>query len=289
VFKVTAGLSAKYGSERVRTTPISEQAILGAAIGAALAGMRPVAEIMLMNFIAVAMDQITNHAAKLRYMSGGATAVPLTVRTASGAGMQFGAQHSEMLEAWFTHVPGLNVIVPSNAADAKGLLTASIRNDDPCIFVEQTRLYATKGDVPSGDHVVPLGRAKVARQGADVSVVTYGLQVNEAVAAAERLAEEGIEVEVVDLRTLVPLDLDTVLDSVARTRRAVVAHEAVERSGFGAELAASISHDLFGQLLSPVVRVAGRNTPIPYARELEGEWLPNSSRLQDAIRTMLHS
>ncbi len=277
VFKVSAGLSTKYGAHRVRATPISEQAIVGAAIGAAIAGMRPVAEIMLMDFLAVCMDQLSNHAAKLRYMSGGQTTVPLTIRCAAGAGMQFGAQHSEMLEAWVTHIPGLKVVVPSNPADAKGLLTASIFDPDPVVFIEQSLLYfAPPQPVPVGHHVVPLGSAATVRPGSDVTLISYGRQVHDAVAAAQRLAEEhGIEAEVIDLRSLVPLDERTILESVARTRHAVVIHEAVRRNGFGAELAALITENLFDELGAPVQRVAGANTPIPFAKVLEDAFVPS--------------
>ncbi|OBF09959.1 alpha-ketoacid dehydrogenase subunit beta [Mycobacterium sp. ACS4331] len=277
VFKVSAGLSTKYGAHRVRATPISEQAIVGAAIGAAIAGMRPVAEIMLMDFLAVCMDQLSNHAAKLRYMSGGQTTVPLTIRCAAGAGMQFGAQHSEMLEAWVTHIPGLKVVVPSNPADAKGLLTASIFDPDPVVFIEQSLLYfAPPQPVPVGHHVVPLGSAATLRPGTDITLISYGRQVHDAMAAAQRLAEEhSIEAEVIDLRSLVPLDERTILESVARTRHAVVVHEAVRRNGFGAELAALITENLFDELGAPVQRVAGANTPIPFAKVLEDAFVPS--------------
>ncbi|WP_067815481.1 alpha-ketoacid dehydrogenase subunit beta [Nocardia inohanensis] len=288
VFKVSAGLSTKYGAHRVRATPISEQAIMGAAIGAAVAGMRPVAEIMLMDFLAVCMDQLSNHAAKLRYMSGGQTSVPLTVRCAAGAGMQFGAQHSEMLEAWLTHVPGLKVVVPSNPADAKGLLTAAIFDPDPVVVIEQSLLYfAPPQPVPVGHHVVPLGVAATPRPGRDITLISYGRQVHDALAAAQVLAADGIEAEVIDLRSLVPLDERAVLESVARTRHAVVVHEAVRRTGFGAELAALISEQLFDELGAPVARVTGANTPVPYAKPLEDAFLPNPDAIVAAVRATL--
>lgn len=282
VYKATLGLSTKYGTERVRATPISEQAILGAAIGAAMAGMRPVAEIMMMDFLAVCMDQLSNHAAKLRYMSGGRTTVPMTVRTSAGAGMQFGAQHSEMLEAWLCHVPGLKVAMPSNPADAKGLLASCIEDDDPCVFVEPTMLYFVPGDVPVGEHRVPLGQAAVRRRGTDVTIVAWGRLVNEAMSAAATLSEQGIEAEVVDLRTLVPLDLGTVLSSAAGTTRVVIAHEAVRRAGFGAELAATVGQELFGQLRAPVLRVAAPDTPVPFAKNLEDAFVPGAAAIVDA-------
>lgn len=288
VFKVSAGLSTKYGTDRVRATPISEQAIVGAAVGAAIAGMRPVAEIMLMDFLAVCLDQVANHAAKLRYMSGGQTTVPLTIRCAAGAGMQFGAQHSEMLEAWLTHIPGLKVVVPSNPADAKGLLTAAIFDPDPVIVVEQSLLYfAPPQPVPVGHHVVPLGSAATVRPGSDITLISYGRQVHTAVAAAEQLAQESIDAEVIDLRSLVPLDERTVLESVARTRHAVVVHEAVRRNGFGAELAALITEQLFDELGAPVARVAGADTPIPFAKVLESAFVPGVDAIVSATRATL--
>ena len=287
VFKATMGLSTRYGKERVRATPISEQAILGAAIGAAIAGFRPVAEIMIMDFLAVCLDQLSNHAAKLRYMSGGQTSVPLTVRCSAGAGMQFGAQHSEMLEAWLCHIPGLKVVVPSNPADAKGLLTTCIFDDDPCVFVEQTMNYFVPGPVPTGEHAVPLGQAQVRRQGDDVTIISYGRQVNDSLSAADQLEASGVGAEVVDLRTLVPLDIDTVCASVAKTGRAVVVHEAVLRGGFGAELSAQVTERVFDELVAPVRRVAAPNTPVPYARELEAAFVPKVEDIVSAASGLL--
>ena len=288
VFHITQGLSTKYGTDRVRNTPISEQAIIGTAIGAAMTGFRPVAEIMMMNFMTVCMDQITNHAAKLRYMSGGQTTVPLVIRTATGAGFQFGAQHSDMLESWLAHVPGLKVVVPSTAADAKGLLLSCIADDDPCIFVEQSFHYFRVSDhVPSGDVRVPLGKASIARPGSDLTLISYGRQANEARALAEDLAAEGVDIEIVDLRTISPLDFDTVLESVGRTKRAVIVHEAVRRHGVGAEIAATINEELFGELLAPVRRVGGANTPVPYAKSLEDEYMASPDRVASAIRSVL--
>jgi pyruvate/2-oxoglutarate/acetoin dehydrogenase E1 component len=286
-FGVHKGLETKYGSDRVRCTPISEQAIMGAAVGAAIAGMRPVAEIMLMNFISVAADQLFNHAAKLRYMSGGATPVPLTVRTTTGAGAGFGAQHSEMLEAQLIHTPGLKVVVPSTAADTKGLLLSAIFDDDPCVVVEMSSLYfAVRDEVPEGDYRVPLGKARIARSGTDLTVITYGKQVLDCLAVADKLAAEGYSIEVVDLRSLQPLDTDTVLSSASRTRRVVVVHEAVTRGGFGAELSALIHAELFDELAAPVARVGGANTPVPYASSLEQAFLP-TTRIESTIRTLL--
>jgi pyruvate dehydrogenase E1 component beta subunit len=279
----TNGLSTKHGRDRVLDTPISEAAIAGAAIGAALEGRIPVAEIMIMDFIAIAMDQIVNIAAKARFMSAGRTGCPVTIRTASFGGLGTGATHSQSLEAWFMHVPGLKVIVPSTPADAKGLLTAAIFDPDPCLFLETIALYGTRGEVPAGEHLVELGKADVKRRGKDVTLVTYGRGVRDALGAAEEVASEGIDVEVVDLRTLVPLDMETVLESVGRTGRAVIAHYATEFAGPGAELAARIGAELFGKLHAPVARVGARYRPIP-AGGLEKAVLPDAGRIADAVR-----
>jgi len=289
VFKCTKGLSTKYGTGRVRSTPISEQAIVGAAIGSAIAGLRPVAEIMVMNFIAVCMDQLFNHAAKLRYMSGGRTPVPLTIRTTSGAGAQFGAQHSDLLEAWLAHTPGLKIAVPSSPADAKGLLLSCIFDDDPCIFVEHTLLYfgAVAGPAPEPGHRIPLGQANIVRPGTDVTVIGYGKPILEAQGVAAALAEDGIDVEIVDLRTIAPLDERTFLESVARTRRAVVVHESVKRFGVGAEITARIHEELRGDLVAPVERVGAPHTPVPFSAALEQAYLPGPSVLEAAIRRVV--
>jgi acetoin:2,6-dichlorophenolindophenol oxidoreductase subunit beta len=289
VFQVTAGLSAKFGVERVRSTPISEQAIMGAAVGAAIAGLRPVAEIMLMNFMSVAMDQFANHAAKLRYMSGGQTPVPLTVRTATGVGGQFGAQHSDMLEVWLAHLPGCKVVVPSNPADAYGLLLSCIFDDDPCLIVENTLLYfgGVKGSAPEPGSRVPLGVANVVQPGSDLTVIGYGRPFLDSVAVANELAGEGISVELIDLRTVAPYDERCVLDSVAKTKRAVIVHEAVRRHGVGAEIAARINEELFGELEAPVARVGAKFTPVPYASNLETLYYPGSPDVMGAIRKTL--
>jgi pyruvate dehydrogenase E1 component beta subunit len=287
VRQCTKGLSAKYGVPRVRSTPISEQAIIGAAVGAAVVGMRPVAEIMLMNFTAVAMDQITNHAAKLRFMSGGQTHVPLTIRTMSGAGFSTGGQHADMLEAWFAHTAGLKVVAPSNPADAYGLLLSCIFDEDPCIFIESLPLYTVSGPVPEPGARVPLGVARIARSGGDLTVISYSRAVNDSLVAAEKLAQEGINAEVIDLRTIAPLDMATVLKSVAKTGRAVVVHEAVRNCGVGAEISARINEELFGQLRSPVARIGGYQCPVPFAKPLETEFIPNQTRIEAAMRRVL--
>jgi len=282
---VTAGLSTKYGADRVLDTPISEAAIVGAAIGAALEGMLVVPEIMIMDFIGIAIDQIVNHAAKLRYMTGGRTSCPITVRTAVFGGLGSGATHSQSLEAWFMHIPGLKVIVPSTPRDAKGLLTSAIFDPDPCVFMETVLTYGQRGPVPDDPSFsIPLGEADVKRPGRDVTIVTYGRGVFDALTVAEQLAGEGIDVEVLDLRTLVPLDTDRILESVGRTKRAVVVHYATTFAGPGAEVAATIAEGLFGELLAPVQRVGARFTPIPSAQELEAATFPSVSSIADAVR-----
>lgn len=287
MFKVTAGLSAKYGEGRVLDTPIAESSIIGAAIGASLAGLRPVAELMFMDFLGVAMDQIANHAAKVRYMSGGRKGAPLVIRTM--VGMAAGPQHSQAFEAWAMHTPGLKVVWPSTAADAAGLLNACLADDDPCLFIESMKLYygGGKGPVPLADYVIPLGQADVKRQGSDVTVVSYGAMVHAALEAAKEVEADGIAVEVVDLRTLVPLDLATVLASVRKTTRLVVAHESVGFCGPGAELAATVGTELFGVLTAPIQRVAGSYTPVPRAASLEAACRPGAAQLVEAIRRIV--
>ena len=273
VFKVSKGLSGKYGTGRVRSTPISEQAIIGAAIGAAITGMRPVAEIMLMNFITVAMDQLVNHAAKLRFMSGGQTNVPLVVRTTTGAGVGFGGQHSDMLEAWFAHVPGIKIATASNPADAYGLMRSAIDDEDPTILIENITHYGMTGPAAARGYRVPLGKAAIVRQGRDVTLVTYGRGVGDCLAAAGQLADQGIEAEVIDLRTISPWDEEEVLSSVSKTKCAVIVHEAVRPFGAGAEISSRIHEELFGELRGPVQRVASYPSPVPFAKSLEMAFL----------------
>jgi acetoin:2,6-dichlorophenolindophenol oxidoreductase subunit beta len=287
VVGVTRGLSTKYGKSRVRTTPISEQAIIGAAIGAAIVGMRPVAEIMLMNFTAVAMDMIVNHAAKLRYMSGGQTHVPLTIRTMTGAGFGTGGQHADYLEAWFAHTAGMKVVAPSSPADAYGLLLSCVFDDDPCLFIENMPTYWKPGAVPESGKRIPLGKANIVRPGKDVTLVSYSRTVSDCVTAAEKLAKDGVDCEVIDLRTVAPWDAETVLKSVARTRRGVIVHEAVKPFGVGAEIASRINEELFGQLAAPVQRVGAYHTPVPFSKKLETEFVPTLARIESAIRATL--
>lgn len=288
VVKQTYGLSTKHGLDRVRPTPIAEQAIVGAAIGAAMAGMRPVPEIMINDFLAVCMDQVTNHAAKLRYMSGGRTNVPLVIRTLTAGNVgSFGAQHSQSLEAWLTHTPGMKVVFPSTPADAKGLLLSAIDDEDPVVFFESMRLYFTPGDVPLEEYRIPLGKADIKRAGKDLSIISYGWAVGEALAAAEQLAADGIDAEVVDLRSLVPLDRATVLASVTKTGRALITHPAVQFGGFGAELAAMLQEQLYGKLKAPIARVGGRYTPIAFSQGLEALHFPNADRIGAAARQLI--
>ena len=288
IVKATIGLSTKHGRKRVRGTPISEQAIVGAAIGASLTGFKPVAEVMIIDFAMVCMDQIANHAAKLRYMSGGRTSVPITLRmlTAGNVG-SFGAQHSQSLESWFAHIPGLKIVAPSNAADAKGMLLSCIDDPDPCIFIEAMRCYFSPGEVPLADYRVPLGKAAIAKPGKDVTIISYSWAMQEAMAAATLLAEQGIDVEVVDLRSIVPLDLPTVLESVGRTGRALIVHAAVEFGGFGAELAARIQEAAWGQLKAPVARLGARYTPVPFAQNLEAMHFPNADGIVAKVASLM--
>jgi pyruvate/2-oxoglutarate/acetoin dehydrogenase E1 component len=288
VIGVTKGLSTAFGDSRVRSTPIAEQAIIGAAIGSSLVGMRPVAEIMLMNFTAVAMDMIVNHAAKLRFMSGGQTHVPIVIRTMTGAGFSVGGQHSDFLEAWFAHTAGIKVVIPSTPADAYGLMLSCIEDEDPCMFIECLPLYWTPGLAPERGVKIPLGKAKVVREGTDVTVITYSKQVHDVSAVAEQLAKEGISVEVIDLRTISPLDTETLLASVAKTGRAVVVHEATRNFGVGAEVSSRIHESLFDQLKAPVGRVGSAFCAVPFSKPLEDAFLPGAKRIEDAIRATLN-
>jgi pyruvate/2-oxoglutarate/acetoin dehydrogenase E1 component len=287
VFGVTQGLWARFGPERILDTPISEEAVVGAGLGAALAGVPAVVEIMFGDFVTLAMDQLVNQAAKLRYMTGGQLSVPLVVRMVTGTARATAAQHSQSLEAWFTHTPGLKVVTASTPYDAKGLLKTAIRDPDPVLFFEHKLLYTTKGTVPTDDYTVPLGAGRVVREGTDVTVVAYLAMVPRALAAADMVAAEGISVEVWDPRSLVPLDRAGLQRSLARTGRLVVVHEAPRRNGFGAEIAAVVAEEFFHLLRAPVQRVAGLNTPVPYAPELEDAVLPTADRIAQAIRAVM--
>jgi acetoin:2,6-dichlorophenolindophenol oxidoreductase subunit beta len=283
---VTAGLSTKFGG-RARSTPISEMGFVGAAVGAATVGMRPVAEVMLMNFTAVCMDQITNHAAKLRFMSGGQTHVPLVIRTMTGSGFGTGGQHSDFLEAWFCHTPGLKVVMPSNPADAHGLMLSAIFDDDPVIFVEHMPSYWTPGAAPVRGERIPLGKARIARPGKDVTLIGYSRSMLDIAPVAEKLAQDGIDAEVIDLRTVQPLDMDTILASVAKTGRAVVVHEAVKSFGVGAEISARIHESLWGKLKAPVQRVASKECAVPFAKNLETAFVYSHDDIVAAVRATL--
>ena len=287
IFGVTKGLLQEFGPLRVRNTPISESAIIGAALGAAMTGIRTVAELMYVDFTTCAMDQIVNQTAKMHYMSGGKLRIPLVIRTQGGGGRGNAAQHSQNLEAWFLHVPGLKIVMPSTPADAKGLLATAIRDDNPVLFIEHKLLYSTKGQVPEGEHLIPLGQADVKRVGTDVTIVTISHMVLKALRAAERLAADGIEAEVIDLRTLAPLDLETVLRSVRKTGRVVIAHEACRRGGFGGELAAQIQEEAFDFLDAPIRRVGALDVPIPYSKPMEEYVIPDEERIVAAVKLVL--
>ena len=280
---VTQGMLEEFGPDRVRNTPISEMAIVGAGIGAAMQGMRPIVEIMYQDFTTLAMEQLVSQAAKHRYMSGGQLSVPLTVRTQGGAGWSPGAQHAQQLEAWFVHVPGLKVVFPSTPADAQGLLWSSIYDENPVMFFEHRTLYPIKGKVPDEIEPIELGKARVHREGEDVTVVATGRLVHESLAAADEAEEQGISVEVIDPRTLQPLDEETVVASVNKTSRCVVAHEAVVRMGWGAELAAVVQEKCFDYLDAPVERVGAKFTPIPFAPVMEEFVIPHKADVLEAI------
>jgi len=284
-YKVTAGLYKEFRARRVREMPISEEGFTGAAIGAAMLGLRPVVEIMTINFALVAMDMLINHAAKVRYMFGGEVSVPMVLRTPGGAGSQLTAQHSQSLDAWFAHTPGLKVVAPANPADAKGLLKAAIRDDDPVLVIENLPIYKEKGEVPlDPGYLTPLGRAAVAREGRDVTVVAHSFATKRALAVAEQLAEEHeVDAEVVDLRSLRPLDMETVAASVAKTNHAVCVEEGWPTYGVTAELAARIAHACFEDLDAPVERVGMAEVPLPYAKNLERAALPGGDRILGAV------
>jgi acetoin:2,6-dichlorophenolindophenol oxidoreductase subunit beta len=286
-YTTTAGLAEEFGLERVINTPISESAIAGVAVGAAQSGMRPLLEIMFIDFITLALDQVVNQAAKAHFMSGGQLSVPMVLRTQGGAGTRGGAQHSQSLEAWLTHIPGLKVVMPSTAADAGGLLASAIADPNPVIFIENKTLYFRRENVPEEIARVPIGRARVLREGSDVTIVALSRLVSEALVAAERLAADGVSAEVIDPRTLVPLDLETIVDSVRRTNRLVIAHEAVVHGGFGAEIAAEVQAVAFDHLDAPIERVGAPFTPIPLSPPLEDAYLPGADDILSAARATL--
>ena len=284
-FSATKGLLETYGERRVKDTPISESAIVGVAIGAAIRGLRPVVEIMFADFLAVCMDQVVNQLAKMRYMFGGMYKLPVVIRTPCGGGLNAGPQHSQCLEAWFAHVPGLKVVMPATAHDAKGLLKSAIRDDNPVLFIEHKALYALKGEIPEEEYLVPLGKAEVRKVGKDVTVVATSRMVHEALAGANVLSEGGIDVEVIDLRTISPLDKETIFQSVEKTSRLVVAHEAVKAFGVGAEVAAMVCEEMIDRLSAPVARVGAPFVPSPF--NLENLYLPNSDDVVKAVRKVM--
>ena len=282
-FGVTKGLVETFGERRVLNTPISEETVTGLAIGAATCGLRPVVELMFMDFIPLAMNQLVNHGAKLHYMSGGQLKVPLTVRTVCGAGGGWGAHHSQSLEAWFAHVPGLKVAMPATPADARGLIKAAIRDDNPVVFIEHRSLYFTKGEMPETENVIPLGVARVARTGSDCTVVAASRMLLTALDAAGDLETQGLSVEVIDLRSIFPLDLETVVASVTKTHRLVICHEAVLTGGWGGELAARVQEVAMDELDAPMVRIGAPHAPVPGSPPLEKSYVPSRQRIVDAI------
>jgi len=287
-YKITQGLLAKFGEWRVRDTPIAEEAIAGVAVGAAFIGLRPIAEMMTFNFSILALDQIVNHAAKYRYMSGGQIRCPMVMRGPSGAAAQVAGQHSQAFESWYAHVPGLVVVMPSTPKDAKGLLKSAIRDDNPVIFMENEVLYNMKGEVPDEEYHIPLGLADVKRAGKDVTIVAWSRSVVTSLAAAELLAKEGIEAEVVDPRTLRPLDEDPIFDSVRKTNRCVVVEEGWRLAGFGAEIADRVQRECFDSLDAPVLRVTAADVPMPYAKTLEKAYLPQPDKVVDAVKKVMY-
>jgi pyruvate dehydrogenase E1 component beta subunit len=284
---ITAGLSTAFGTDRVKSTPIAEQAIMGAAIGASMAGYKVVAEIMMMNFTTVAMDMIVNHAAKLRFMSGGQTSVPIVIRTLTGAGWQTAGQHSDFLEGWFAHVAGIKVVCPAFPADYKGLMLAAIADPDPVMFVEAGGTFFVPHEFPADQGAIPLGKARVMQEGTDLTIVTWSAQSVRALAAAPALAEAGISAELIDLRTISPWDKETVLASVAKTGRLLIAHEAVRNFGPGGEIAATVSEELFGQLKAPVKRLGGPECAVPFAKNLETAFIVQPDDMVAAAKAMM--
>lgn len=285
-FGVSAGMFDEFGPERVRDTPISEGAIIGCAVGAAATGLRPIAELMFCDFLTVGMDQLVNQAAKMRYMFGGKISMPMVVRLPAGAGTGAAAQHSQSLEAWLTHVPGLKVVYPSCAQDALGLMLAAIDDEDPVMYFEQKTLFGVKGEVTSLEPI-PLGKGRVARPGSDLSIITYGKQVYDALEAADKLAGEGVDVEVIDLRSLYPLDKELIGETIAKTHKAIVITEEVKRGGYGGEISAIIGEEFFDYLDAPVIRIGALDTPVPFAPNLEQYYIPNAQDILVAAKKLL--
>jgi len=287
IFGVTAGLLDQFGDKRVKDTPITESAIIGTAVGAATVGLRPVIELMFVDFIGVALDQLYNQAAKMKYMFGGKAKIPMVMRTTCGAGIGAAAQHSQCLEAMFMHLPGLKVAMPSTPYDAKGLLIEAIRDENPVVFLEHKMLYGLEGDVPEGDYTVPFGQADIKREGRDVTVVATANMVHTALSAADKLDAEGISVEVLDPRTLYPLDEKGIIESVKKTHRLVIIHEEVKFAGSGAEIAALVAEEAFDYLDAPIVRVAAPFCPVPFSQPLEQAYIPSEQQLIDAVKKVM--
>lgn len=286
-FKITNDFLKEFGPERVRDTPISEAAIVGVAIGLGLMGLRPVAEIMYMDFIPICLDQLANQAAKMRFMSGGQLKVPIVIRTQYSLGRAHGAQHSQFTPSWFLHVPGLQVALPSTPYDAKGLLKTAMRGNNPVLFVESSLLYRTKGQVAEGDYTIPFGKADIKREGTDVTVIAISRMVQESLAAAETLKEQGTSAEVLDPRTIQPLDLETIIKSIKKTGRAIIAEDDCKSGGVGAEIAARMIEEAFDYLDAPIIRVASPDMPIPFSPSLEQEYMPNRDKVIAAIQSLL--
>jgi pyruvate/2-oxoglutarate/acetoin dehydrogenase E1 component len=286
-FQVSHGMLEKFGHERILDTPITELGLTGAAVGAALIGMRPIAEIMFMDFTTLASEQLVNQAAKLRFMFGGQSTVPMVLRTPAGSGTGAAEHHSQSFENWFVHVPGLKVVMPTSPYDVKGLLISSIRDDNPVVFIEHKLLYKTKGEVPEELYEIPLGKADIKRAGKDLTIIATGIMVQKSLAAAEELIKEGIDIEIVDPRTLRPLDTETIVDSVKKTGKVLIVHEAVKTGGFGGELAGVIAEsEAFGYLEAPIIRLAGKEVPIPYNRGLEQAAVPQIADIVEKAREL---
>lgn len=285
-FGQTAGLFQEFGPERIIDTPITETVIVGHAVGAAAVGLRPIVEIMFIDFMGVCMDEVLNQAAKMRYMFGGKVKLPMVVRTTCGAGLGAAAQHSQSLEAWFTHIPGIKVVMPSTPADAKGLMVAAIRDDNPVLYIEHKMLLGLQGEVPEGEYLVPLGKADIKRPGADVTIIAWSAMVHKALRAAENLAKDGIDAEVLDPRSLSPLDKESILTSVEKTGRVVITHEANRTNGFGAEIAAMIADEGFDLLNAPIKRVTAPDTPVPFSPVLERSFLPSEEKIISAVKEL---
>lgn len=285
-FGVSAGMIDEFGAERIRDTPISEGVIIGCAVGSAATGLRPIAELMFMDFLTVGMDQLVNQAAKMRYMFGGKISLPMVVRLPAGAGVGAAAQHSQSLEAWITHVPGLKVVFPSCPQDALGLMLTAIDDDNPVMFIEHKAMYAMKGDVESFDPI-PLGKGDIKREGSDITVIATGRMVHEALAAAEELAKEGVSLEVLDPRSLYPLDKELIGKSLEKTHKAIIISEENKRGGYGGEISAIIGEEFFDLLDAPVIRIGALNSPVPFTSVLEQYYLPNAKDILEAVKNML--